>query len=978
MASGLAYATRHFEFGEEEANSKGLPSSSPVDYGKKEKLMEYLQQQIIGEGVPFPGPFGERQMVYCDYTASGKSLQFIEDYIQQQVLPFYGNTHTTTSMSGRQSTFFRHEARELIKHAVHGTEDDVLLFAGNGATSAIHKLITSFGLDQLATGDLVVFVGPYEHHSNLLPWRELGARVITIPENEGGLIDMTVLEEQLQAHLHYRVKIGAFSAASNVSGVLTDQNAVTACLHRYEALAFWDFAAAGPYVPVDMNPVIEGIDRHLVYKDAIFLSPHKFLGGTSTPGILIAKRKLFQRPAPRECGGGTVFFVSREDHRYLSSVEEREEGGTPDIIGSIRCGLVFQLKQQIGEDFIQAREHQLVQQAKASLGACENIVVLGPTAVDRLPIFSFLVRHPQSGLYLHHNFVCAVLNDVYGIQVRGGCVCAGPYAQEILGIDYALSKRFESALLWLSAHDKQLEGILPRERDRQGAGAELLRPGFVRLNFHYSMSQSTFQFVLTALQEIAQHGWKLLPLYKYNMDTGEWLHRKWSLQQGRRWLGSINYFQADGGVGFHVPEQQHHPGKASKAASLKSGVLQSFDTKEEYYALCLQQSAALYDSQVARSTDSTDPSLLFEEKSRDLRWFLMPSEAREYLAGREVFTVNPVLFTVKTYKAIAPVVEEEGDEDEEQEDEESAPVPSQAKSGAEEFVELDGGDEVAAPSARKARRTGFRFQVPSKPILHSALSAIEEFEMIKDGDRVIACISGGKDSLSMLHLLRHHQHMQRAKGVHFDLAAATVDPMTHSTFDPSPLKVYMKALGIPYFYLEDEIMERAKNTEDCKSICSYCSRMKRGMLYTCARTEGYNVLALGQHLDDLAESFVMSLLHNGLLRTMKANYLNKEGDLRIIRPLCNTRERDLAKFAAEMKLPVIPENCPACFEAPKERHRIKQLLAAQEALHKNVFRSVRCAIKPLTAIDRTGCEAGTDGTYWVGKGGDEDASILDY
>ena len=755
------------------------------------------------------------------------------------------------------------------------------------ATLNLQNITKSFGNAQVLKGinlaiqdkEFVVFVGPYEHHSNLLPWRELGAKVVCIAEDRCGAVDMELLEEALQEHLHYRVKIGAFSAASNVSGVLTDQNAITACLHRYEALSFWDFAAAGPYVPVDMNPIVEGPDRHLVFKDAIFLAPHKFIGGVSTPGILIAKRKLFQRPTPRECGGGTVFFVSREDHRYLSSIEEREEAGTPEIVGSIRCGLVFQLKQQIGEDFIRKRESYFAEQAREALLSLENFVLLGPTGLERLPIFSFLIRHAASGMFLHHNFVCAVLNDVYGIQVRGGCVCAGPYAQEILGVDLALSKRYEEALLWLSSNDKQLEGLLPRERDRKGAGAELLRPGFVRLNFHYTMDEEAFRFVLSALKEIAEEGWKLLPQYKFNPDTGEWLHSNWSLQRDRKWLGSIRYFGSDGSVGFSVPQQQHHPGKASTAAALANGALKP-QSREEYLAMVMTESAKIYAKQIGSAT-TTDPRLLFEESSLDLRWFLLPSEAAEYLSGKVSSTINPVPFTVKKYEVpsgVTPVREVVAPESESLVGAYDHPVDTEAE--AEEATMLGdfsmGDEEDTDTSAEGGKAvTGFKFHVPSKEILHTALAALTEFNMIKNGDKVIACISGGKDSLAMLHLLRHHQHMQRGKGVRFDLAAATVDPMTHSTYDPRPLKVYMKALGIPYFYLADDIMDRARNTEDCKSICSYCSRMKRGMLYTSARKEGYNVLALGQHLDDCAESFMMSLFHNGLLRTMKANYLNK-------------------------------------------------------------------------------------------------------
>ena len=957
MSQALDYAARVFDFGDSTPEEEFNDNSNAY---KKEELLDYIRSQIIGEGKKFQTPFGYRKMTYCDYTASGKSLQYIENYLQEHVLPFYGNTHTTTSITGRQSTFFRHESRELIKHELHGTEEDILLFTGTGATGAIHKMIGCLGLDQVSKSDLVVFIGPYEHHSNLLPWRELNCKTIVIPEDKTGSIDMKFLEHQLQTNIHYSIKIGVFSAASNVTGVLTNQNKITACLHRYEALAFWDFAAAGPYITIDMNPIIEGLDRHLVYKDAIFISPHKFLGGPNTPGILLAKRKLFQRPTPTECGGGTVFFVSREDHRYLSSIEEREEGGTPDIIGSIRCGLVFQLKQQLTSEFIHSREIEFIQKAREKLSQNHNFIIIGPSSLPQIPIFSFLIKHENSNLFLHHNFICAVLNDIYGIQVRGGCVCAGPYAQELLGIDFNLSKKFESLLLKFSCNDNNLSKVLPRERDRIGAGTELIRPGFVRLNFHYTMSDESFNYVLNALEQISLFAWKILPLYKFNQDTGEWIHSSWSLQRDRRWLGSLGFFNPENSkVEFHVPKRQHQTRSMGQIQEINN-LKQLPDNLNDYYKLCLSEAQNIYENpkKYLKSIPRENEMTLFKGTDVEaLRWFLLPYEAYEFLQGNGIKREAP--FIIKNYeqkqkksKTTQNLQEQTKEEQTTQEEEDNTVANTGEQTGEPDSNFLDSfefndeddddGDDDVKPVSSKS---GFKFHVPSKKIIRNGLNAIEVYDMIHHGDRIIACISGGKDSLSMLHLLKHFQFIQKSKGIEFDLAAATVDPQTHSTFDPRPLKIYMEALGIPYFYLSEPIMDRAKNAEECKSICSYCSRMKRGMLYTCARKEGYNVLALGQHLDDLAESFMMSLFHNGLLRTMKANYSNTENDLRIIRPLVHTRERDLAKFASEKKLPVIPENCPACFEAPKERHRLKQLLAAQETLHKNVFKSMKEAIR---------------------------------
>jgi tRNA(Ile)-lysidine synthase TilS/MesJ len=250
-----------------------------------------------------------------------------------------------------------------------------------------------------------------------------------------------------------------------------------------------------------------------------------------------------------------------------------------------------------------------------------------------------------------------------------------------------------------------------------------------------------------------------------------------------------------------------------------------------------------------------------------------------------------------------------------------------------------------------------QFHNPPKSILKPTIEAVEEYRMLRDGDRVLVCLSGGKDSLSLLHTLRQLQFFLRARGVEFSLAAVTVDPGSAS-YSPRPLLPYLAGLGLPYFYEEQGIMEKAVSLgEDCTSICSFCSRLKRGRLYSAARREGYSVLALGQHLDDLAESFLMSAFHNGLLHTMKAAYTVEEGDLRVIRPFVYVREVNLRRFADSAHLPVIAENCPACFEAPKERHRVKQLLAAQEVLYPRLFSSLQAALRPLMARDRTGMES---------------------
>ncbi|WP_455217583.1 tRNA 2-thiocytidine biosynthesis TtcA family protein [Kaarinaea lacus] len=237
--------------------------------------------------------------------------------------------------------------------------------------------------------------------------------------------------------------------------------------------------------------------------------------------------------------------------------------------------------------------------------------------------------------------------------------------------------------------------------------------------------------------------------------------------------------------------------------------------------------------------------------------------------------------------------------------------------------------------------------IPPKTLMRQVGRAIHDFDMIRDGDRILVGVSGGKDSLSLLHILRH---LQRYAPVRFDLAAMTVDPQVEG-FDPSTLTNYMAELGVPYFYQSSALESRAKQHMDNDSFCAFCSRMKRGIMYATAREQGYNVLALAQHLDDLAESFLMSAFHGGQLRTMKAHYENDAGDVRIIRPLVYVRERQTAAFAMEAGLPVIADSCPACFDMPTQRQHMKELLASEESTNKGLFKSLLTTLKPMMEAD---------------------------
>ncbi len=489
------------------------------------ELWDRVRDDIIGRDAVIDTPFGRRRLTYADHTASGRAVGFIEDYVRG-TLGLYGNTHTEDDATGIFTSQRLMTAEESIKRLLNADTSYKLIAVGSGTTGAVHRLQQILGVyippacrDMLARSasaflgaegyarleahlrDVrpVVLVGPYEHHSNEVSWRECLAEVVEVELAGNGLLDLEDLEEKAsRADYKGRRLIGAFSAASNVSGVKTPVHEVARILHRHGALAFFDYAAAAPYERIDVNPGGDG------YLDAVYFSPHKMLGGPGASGILVIHQKIYRTDLPPTVGaGGTVEFVNFTSQEYTPDIEAREKPGTPGIIQTLRAALAMELKEAMDPELIGRRERELSARARAAFSAVPSLELMGDVEPERrLPIFSFNIRVGAS--YLHPRFTAALLNDLFGIQSRAGCSCAAPYGHRILHLDQKKSELLRRAV----------------KRGNEG-----LKPGWTRVNFHFLHTDEEADFICSAVTFIARRGRAFLPLYSFDIHSGSWRHK---------------------------------------------------------------------------------------------------------------------------------------------------------------------------------------------------------------------------------------------------------------------------------------------------------------------------------------------------------------------------------------------------------------------------------------------------------------------
>ncbi len=469
-----------------------------------EDYFNQFRQHIIGIDQEFVSPFGTKKIIYTDWTASGRLYRPIEEKLCNEFGPFVANTHTETTVSGTAMTQAYHKAKHIIKVHANCNEDDVLIVCGSGMTDAVNKFQRILGLkvpenlqkfttvpDEIRP---VVFISHMEHHSNQTSWLETIAKVEIIPPGEDGLFKIQNLEILLEKYKDRALKIASVVGGSNVTGIQTPYHAIAKLMHRHGGVCFVDFACSAPYVEIDMHPKDE--EQAL---DAIFFSPHKFLGGPGTSGVLIFNKKLYKNMIPDCPGGGTVSWTNPwGEHKYIDNIEDREDGGTPGFLQTIKTALAIKLKEQMGVDNILRREHEIVKYVFNALKDVENLKILAGQHQERLGVISFYLDD------LHYNLGVKLLNDRFGIQTRGGCSCAGTYGHFLLHVDIERSHELTNEI---------------------SLGELTRKPGWIRMSIHPTTTNAEIEYVCDSLKTLADQHKIWSEDYEYIKTTNEFIHK---------------------------------------------------------------------------------------------------------------------------------------------------------------------------------------------------------------------------------------------------------------------------------------------------------------------------------------------------------------------------------------------------------------------------------------------------------------------
>ncbi|MCA1757534.1 MAG: aminotransferase class V-fold PLP-dependent enzyme [Bacteroidales bacterium] len=468
-----------------------------------EKYFEPFRSNIVGQDSVFISPFGERRIIYFDWIASGRLYKGLEDKILTQFGPFVANTHTETSETGSRMTWAYHDAQKIIKEHVNAGPNDILITAGSGMTTVINKLMRILGLKGCglkrkncdnAEERPVVFITHMEHHSNQTAWYETFADVVVLPPGKGLLVDPDILRKEIKPYSNRKFKIGSFTSCSNVTGVFTPYHALARIMHENGGICLVDFAASAPYVDINMHP-----DDPMEKLDAIFFSPHKFLGGPGSSGVLVFDSAMYKSEVPDNPGGGTVEWTNPwGEYKYVDDIEAREDGGTPGFLQAIRTALAIKLKDQMGTGMIMAREEEMLKLVFSGLRKIRGVKILADNVEERLGVISFYIEG------IHYNLVVKLLSDMFGIQVRGGCACAGTYGHYLLDVSYDKSHNIT-------------------EKINSGDLSE--KPGWVRASLHPSMTNEEIMQLVDSVAYITENIDILKEEYIYNGRKNEFTHR---------------------------------------------------------------------------------------------------------------------------------------------------------------------------------------------------------------------------------------------------------------------------------------------------------------------------------------------------------------------------------------------------------------------------------------------------------------------